>query len=441
MFIPLKNIPIPIQQEEVTMLDIQYIRDNKDVVKKGCENKQLDSSVIDELLSVDKKRRELQVQVDELRRQSNEHARIIKEAVHSGNKPTPEQIEKGKEIKVKIQEIEPELKIAEEEFEKLMYQIPNVPAEDVPVGSDESGNVVEREVGDKPNFDFEPKQHHELMENLDMLDTTRAVRVGGFRAYFLKNDALLLEQAVLNYALKLLVTEGFTPMSAPILVNDEAMWGTGYFPWGSEDHYKTQDGQILAGTAEVALTAYRMGETLTEKELPVKMCGLSPCFRREVGTYGKDTQGIIRVHQFNKVEQVVYTVADEAETRNWHEKMTNFSETLLQNLELPYQVLRMCTGDMGAGQRKKYDVETWFPGQGKYRETHSASYFNDFQARRLNIKYQAKDGTTKYVYTLNNTMAATPRLLGAIIENYQQKDGSIKVPKVLVPFMGKEVIK
>ena len=170
------------------------------------------------------------------------------------------------------------------------------------------------------------------------------------------------------------------------------------------------------------------------------MCGISPCFRREVGTYGKDTQGIVRVHQFNKVEQVIYTVADETETRKWHEKMTEFSETLLNNLELPYQVLRMCTGDMGAGQRKKYDIETWFPGQNKYRETHSASYFNDFQARRLNMKYQAKDGSTKYVYTLNNTMAATPRLLAAIIENYQQKDGSIKVPKVLVPYMGKEVI-
>ncbi len=423
------------------MLDIQYIRENAQIVKTACENKQLDSSVIDQLLAVDKKRRELQKQVDDLRKQSNDHVRIIKEAVHAGNKPTPEQIETGKKIKVQIQELEPDLKVAEEEFEKLMYQIPNVPASDVPVGKDESGNTIERQIGEIPKYTFEPKQHHELMENLNMLDTTRAVKIGGFRAYFLKNDALLLEQAILNYALKLLVAEQFTPMSAPILVNQEAMWGTGYFPWGSEDHYKTQDGQILAGTAEVALTAYRMGETLQEKDLPIKMCGLSPCFRREVGTHGKDTQGIVRVHQFNKVEQVVYTIADETETRNWHEKMVGFSEKILQNLELPYQVLRMCTGDMGAGQRKKYDIETWFPGQNKYRETHSASYFNDFQSRRLNIKYQAKDGTTKYVYTLNNTMAATPRLLAAIIENYQQADGSIKVPKVLVPYMGKEIIK
>lgn len=423
------------------MLDINYIRENTKLIQTACKNKQLDSSIIDELLAVDKKRRELQVKVDALKKESNDHVKAIKEAVHTGKKPTAQQIAKGKEIKAQIQAVEPEQKIVQEAFEKLMYQVPNVPADDVPVGKDESANVVDRVVGEVPKFDFEPKQHHELMENLDILDTARAVKIGGFRSYFLKGDGLLLEQAVLAYALKLLNAAGFTPMSAPILVNEEAMWGTGYLPWGAEDHYHTQDGQILAGTSEVALTAYRTGETLTEKDLPVKMCGLSPCFRREVGTHGKDTQGIVRVHQFNKVEQVVYTVADEAETRKWHQKMIGFSEQLLRDLKLPYQVLLMCTGDMGAGQRKKYDIETWFPGQNKYRETHSASYFNDFQARRLNIKYQAKDGTTKYVYTLNNTMAATPRLLGAIIENYQQKDGTIKIPKVLVPYMGTEIIK
>lgn len=423
------------------MLDINYIRENAQEIKTACKNKQLDASIIDQLLDIDKKRRELQVKVDDFRKKSNDQALEIKTAIHDGKKPTPEQIANGKEIKTQIQSLEPELKAVLEEYKKLMYQVPNVPAKDVPIGKDESGNVVQRQIGNKPKFDFEPKEHHELMENLDLLDTKRAVRVGGFRAYFLKNDALLLEQAVLNYALKILNESGFTPMSAPVLVNEDVMWGTGYLPWGKEDHYKTQDNQFIAGTAEVALTAYRMGETLNEKELPIKMCGISPCFRREVGTYGKDTKGIIRVHQFNKVEQVVYTIADEEETRKWHQKMTEFSEKLLQDLELPYQVLLMCTGDMGAGQRKKYDIETWFPGQNKYRETHSASYFNDFQARRLNIKYQAKDGSTKYVYTLNNTMAATPRLLGAIIENYQQKDGSIRVPNVLKPYLGKDVIK
>lgn len=417
------------------MLSIAYIRDHIEEVKKACQDKQMDGSFLDQLIAADKARRSLQQEVDELRKQGNEQAELIKKAVAQGGKPDPQAIASGKALKEQLKAKEPELKEIEETCKQFLFQVPNVPAYDVPIGKDESGNQVARVVGTPPVLDFEPKQHHELMEDLDLLDTKRAVKIGGFRSYFLKNEAVLLEQALLNYALTKLAGEGFTALTAPVLVNPEAMWGTGYFPWGNEDHYKTQDNQILAGTAEVALTAFHQGETLLEKQLPIKMVGISPCFRREVGTYGKDTQGIIRVHQFNKVEQVVYTVADEDETRKWHEKMVGYSEQLLQDLELPYQVLLMCTGDMGAGQRKKFDIETWFPGQNQYRETHSASYFNDFQARRLGIKYQAADGTTKHVYTLNNTMAASPRLLAAILENYQQKDGSIKVPKILQPFV------
>jgi seryl-tRNA synthetase len=253
----------------------------------------------------------------------------------------------------------------------------------------------------------------------------------------LQNNGLLLERALMDYALNLMIEHGFTPMNAPVLVNRETLVGTSYFPWGEEDHYVTQDDNFLTGTSEVALTAYHQGETLVERDLPIRLAGISPCFRREVGSYGKDTQGIIRVHQFNKVEQVVLTAADEEVTRQWHEKMLGYSEELLKGLGLPYQVMLMCTGDMGAGQRKKYDLETWFPAQEKYRETHSASYFNDFQARRLNIRYQAQDGTLKYVYTLNNTVAASPRLVAAIVENYQQTDGSISVPKVLQPYLNK----
>lgn len=422
------------------MLDINFIRNNADVVKTACKNKNLDESIIDKLLEVDAKRRELQVQVDALRKQSNENAERIKAQISNKQAPNQEDIDNGKKIKQQLKEIEPTLKEVETEFDQLMYQVPNVPAADVPIGTDESGNVVTRTVGTAKQYAFEVKPHQEIMENLGMLDTKRATRIAGFRGYFLKGDGLMLEQAVLQYALKMLVREGFTPISAPVLVKEESMWGTGYFPWGNEDHYKTQDGQILAGTSEVAITAFHGGETLAEKDLPIKMVGISPCFRREVGSYGKDTQGIIRVHQFNKVEQVVYTIADEEETRKWHEQMVGFAEKLLQDLELPYQVLLMCSGDMGAGQRKKYDIETWFPSQNAYRETHSASYFNDFQARRLGIRYQAADGTMKHVYTLNNTMAATPRLLAAIVENYQQADGTIKVPKVLQAFMEKEVI-
>ncbi|NCN83072.1 MAG: serine--tRNA ligase [Candidatus Pacebacteria bacterium] len=422
------------------MLSIQYITQNQAELEAACKNKNLDPKIVAEVLSLDIKRRELQGKTDELRKQSNEIAEAIKQAVGAGNKPTPEQIETGKKIKEQLKELEPAQKEVETAFAQKMYFIPNVPAADVPIGPDESGNRIIKTVGTPPQFSFTPKHHHELMEQADMLDTKRAVRIGGFRSYFLKNDGLLLEQALLQYALRKLKKVGFDLLSAPVLVNEETMWGTGYLPWGQEDHYLTQDNQFLAGTAEVALTAFHAGELLREKDLPIKMAGISPCFRREVGAHGKDTQGIVRVHQFNKVEQVVYTTADEDETRKWHERMVGLSEELLTDLGLSYQVLLMCTGDMGAGQRKKYDIETWFPAQEKYRETHSASYFNDFQARRLNIKYQAGDGSKKFVYTLNNTMAASPRLLAAIVENFQQKDGSIAIPTVLEEFMGKKLI-
>ncbi|HEX7018048.1 MAG TPA: serine--tRNA ligase [Patescibacteria group bacterium] len=422
------------------MLDIQFIRDYPDAVRQACLDKQLDPTIVDQVLAADEKRRLLQQQVDTLRRESNANADAIKQGVSEGRKPSPELIERGKQIKDALKELEPQFSEAIDQWQQLMMYVPNVPAADVPVGPDESGNQVVRQIGEIRQLDFQPRAHHDLMLLHDMVDLERAVKIGGFRSYFLKNDGLLLEQALLKYAMDLLREDGFTPMSAPILVNKEAMWGTGYFPWGQEDHYQTQDGQVLAGTSEVALTAYHQGEVFSEKDLPIKMAGISPCFRREVGSYGKDTQGIIRVHQFNKVEQVVYTVADEDETHRWHEQMTALAERLLQDLQLPYQVLVMCTGDMGAGQRKKYDIETWFPFQQKYRETHSASYFNDFQSRRLNIRYQAKDGSLKYVYTLNNTMAASPRLLAAIVENYQQADGSIRVPHILQDYLGKEAI-
>lgn len=422
------------------MLDIAFIRENPDTVLAACVHKNIDQNIVEQVLSADTARRQLQLLCDGIRQEINQHTAKIKELVHGGDKPTPELIATGKELKDRLQASEPSLKEAEETFTRLMQFVPNIPAPEVPIGHDESGNKIVRTCGTLPTFSFEPQAHDVLMKKLDLLDTERAVRIGGFRSYFLKNDAVLLEQALLNYALTLLVKEGFTPMTVPVLVNEQAMWGTGYFPWGQEDHYKTQDDQILAGTAEVALTAYRAGETLMQKDLPFKMVGISPCFRKEVGSYGKDTAGVIRVHQFNKVEQVVYTVADEAETKQWHEKMVGFAEQLLTELKLPYQVLLMCTGDMGAGQRKKYDIETWFPSQQAYRETHSASYFNDFQARRLNIRYKSDDGTTKYVYTLNNTMAASPRLLAALIENYQEADGSVRVPEVLQAFMGKKML-
>lgn len=410
------------------MLDIHFIRENSEVVKTAAQNKQLNPSIVDQLLEVDTERRELIVKVEDLRAERN--------------KLTKNDIEKGKQIKSQLKDIEPRLKELEEQFNNLLLQIPNIPAEDVPIGKDETGNVIVKTWGEKRTFDFTPLQHHELAENLNLYDSKRAVKIAGSRAYFLKGDLVLLEQAVINFTLQKLVSLGFTPMTVPWMVNQEAMIGTGYFPWGADDHYQTQDGQALIGTSEVALTSYFAGETLTHKQLPVLFCGVSPCFRREVGSYGKDTQGFFRVHQFTKVEMVVLTEADEEVTREWHDKMLSISESILQDLELPYQVLLMCTGDMGAGQRRKYDIETWFPGQQKYRETHSDSYFNDFQTRRLNIKYKDSQGNSKFAYSLNNTAAASPRLLAAILENYQQKDGSIRIPSVLKPFMNnKEFIK
>lgn len=417
------------------MLDIKYIIQNKDTYTQAIRDKQMDPAIVERVIAVDESRRSLIAKVEAIRKQANEHTATIK-----GRKPTEAEIAIGKGLKTQLAAIEPDLKAIETEFSSLMYQLPNPASEDTPIGKDENGNVVVRTVGEKPTFAFVPKQHFELAQDLGMYDSERAVAIGGRRAYMLKGSLMMLEMAVHQFALNLMIEKGFEPMSVPWMVNKEAMWGTGYFPWGQEDHYTTQDGQALIGTAEVSLTAYHQNETFNEKDLPIKMVGISPCYRREVGSYGKDTKGFFRVHQFTKVEQVVLTVADESITREWHEKMVSFSEELLSKLGMSYQVLAMCSGDMGAGQRKKYDIETWFPGQEAYRETHSASYFNDFQARRLNMRYRASDGTLKYVYTLNNTVAATPRLLAAIIENYQNEDGSIRVPAVLQPFMGMSVI-
>lgn len=411
------------------MLDLKFIRENPQVVQKAAKDKGIDIEV-DHVLEIDSKHREISLSVQKLREERNLLTSGMK------GKPTLGQIEKGKILKAKLEKEEHALTTVQQELNAWLLKIPNVPADDVPVGPDENSNKEIRKVGNIPKFSFTPKSHDELALSLDLYDTKHAAKIAGTRAYFLKNELVLLEQAVLQLALEFMIDQGFTPMTVPWMVNKEALWGTGYFPWGIEDHYTTQDGQGLIGTSEVSLTSYHQDEVLNEKDLPIKLVGISPCFRREVGSYGKDTKGFIRVHQFNKVEQVVLSVADEKDSRMWHEKMLGFSETIVQKLELPYKVLLMCTGDMGAGQRKKYDIETWFPSQNKYRETHSASYFNDFQARRLNIKYKTLDGDTKYVYTLNNTVVATPRILAAIVENYQQKDGSVVIPEVLRKYVG-----
>ncbi len=415
------------------MLDIKFIRENPEIVKKAIVDKQLSGTVdIDKLLEVDKTYRELLTRVEEHRALRNQLSDNI-------SKVTPTEranlIRQATEVKEELKVMEVELSELRATVDQLLLWVPNVPAVDVPIGVDESGNKVVKVVGVIPEYTFTPKDHLDLALDLDIVDTERGVKIGGFRNYFLKNEGALLEQAILRFAQDYMMSQGFDLLTVPWMVRPEYFTGTGYFPWGEEDHYKTQDGLNLIGTAEVSLTSYYADEVLDEKELPKKLVGISPCYRREIGSHGKDTKGIFRVHQFTKVEQVVLLPEGEDISREWHDKMLGYAESVLTHLGLTYQVLLMCTGDMGAGQRKKYDVETWFPSQGKFRETHSDSYFLDFQARRLNMRYKTADGELKFVSTINNTVAATPRLLAAVLENYQQEDGSIVVPEVLHKYM------
>lgn len=421
------------------MLDINFIKENKEKVLAAVKNKQLEGTVdIEALIQAHNDYLEVLKRVETNRSSRN---KLSEEVSRASAEERPSLVEKAKEIKEVLQKDETELSDLKAKFDALMLWVPNVPAEDVPVGENESGNVVVKEVGEKREFNFTPKDHADLGKSLDIIDTERGVKIAGFRGYFLKNEGADLEQAVLKYAIDIMKSKGFTFMTVPWMVNPEYFLGTGYFPWGEDDHYRVQDNQALIGTAEVSLTSYYANEVLTEDMLPVKMVGVSPCFRREIGTYGKDTKGIFRLHQFTKVEQVVLTKNDEAETRKMHDEMLSYSEEVLKGLNLPYRVLLMCTGDMGPGQRRKYDIETWVPSQNAYRETHSDSYFLDFQARRLNIKYKTKEGKLEYVYTLNNTVVASPRILIPILENYQQEDGSIIVPEALRKYTGFSEIK
>jgi seryl-tRNA synthetase len=322
-----------------------------------------------------------------------------------------------------------------------MLQVPNVPDISVPEGGSDEENVEHHVVGEKPVFAFTPKDHTELMEALDMVDFDRGTKVAGFRGYFVKNDAVLLEFALWNYFMQAIIKKGFSPMVVPSLVNKQTLFGSGYLPQGEEDLYKTQDGDYLAGTGEVATMSYHSDEVLSLSDLPKKYVAFSPCFRREAGSHGKDVKGLIRVHEFFKLEQVVLCEANHETSVALHEEITKNVEELLQALGLHYHVVVNCGGDLGLGQVKKYDIEVWMPSQQKFRETHSSSYFHDFQTRRLNIRYKDAEGKLQYAHSLNNTLVATPsRMIPAIIENFQQADGTIRVPKVLVPYIGKEFL-
>ena len=341
----------------------------------------------------------------------------------------------------------PQLRQVEGTFKELMLQIPNVPLKEVPVGAGDSKNKVVRTWGDKPKFDFKTKDHVELSKLHDLIEFERGSKVSGYRGYFLKNEAVLLQQALMNYALQKFVRKGYTPIVPPVITKRATFINSGHFPWGESEAYQLQADEndpqndyFLAGTSEVPLVSLYADEILNLKDFPIKLVGISPCYRREIGNYGKDTKGAYRVHEFFKIEQVVICKNDLEESKKMHEQMLEYSEEIFQDLKLPYRVMLMCTGDLGEPQAKKYDIDTWMPGRGEYGETGSDSIMLDFQSRRANIRYQDQAGETKFVHTLNNTVVPSPRLLVAILENYQQADGSIKIPEVLVPFVGKEVI-
>jgi seryl-tRNA synthetase len=415
------------------MLDIAFIREFPELVKAGAKKKRLAVDV-DRLLDVDRQRRALITDIEQLRAERNRKSKMVSGVAASERQAL---LADTRAITEQLKHAETALAPLEAEFEHLMLQVPNVPAPDVPEGLTEADNVEVRRWGDPPTFTFTPRDHVELGERLDLIDIKRAVRIAGSRTYYLKNEAVLLELAVLRYTLDHMMRKGFTPMLVPHLVKDEAMIGTAYFPGGEEQAYRIEkDALNLIGTSEVPLTAYHYDEILPEAELPKRYIGMSTCYRREAGTYGRDTRGIYRIHQFHKVEQVIICVADEQVSIAEHARIVGNAEEVLQALQLPYRVVNVCGGDLGAPQVMKYDIETWMPSRQAYGETHSASRFYDFQARRLKLRYRDRQGRVHYAHTLNNTVIASPRILIPLLEIYQQEDGSVLVPEVLKPYMG-----
>ena len=415
------------------MIDIKFIRENPSLVQKAADNKGISVS-IDHVLKIESKYREVSIEVQNLRQERNTNSGSIK-----GN-PTDEQVKIGKQLRVNLEKQEAALKAVEDELNVWLSKIPNPAKDDVKVGTDDSQNDVIKTVGKSKKFDFKPLDHLDLGEKLGIIDVKSASKVSGARFAYLKGDAVMLEFALIQFGLETLIKEGFIPVISPVLVTKEIMKGLGYMEnGGQEDMYHLEkDDLYLVGTAEHALVPMHKDEILNAKDLPKRYVGFSSAFRREAGSYGKDTRGILRVHQFDKLEMVSFVKEDEDDKE--HEYLLTLEEKLFQALEIPYQVVKMCTGDLGFPAARKYDLEAWMPGQDNYREVTSVSTVTDFQSRRLNIKYL--DGNDKkYVSILNGTAFAVGRTIIAILENYQQIDGSIEVPKVLQKYMGKNIIK
>jgi len=419
------------------MLDIKFIRDNIEKVKTGVRNKNVQID-IDKLLEVDKKRKEILPAVEDMRAKKNKASKLIV--------ASEDEIERGKillemkELDSNNDRLDGNMKAIEKEFNNLLSQVPNIPFENVPVGHNDSGNVVLEIIRKPIKFDFAVKDYMQLAKNLDLIDTERASKIAGSRFGFVKGDAALLEFALIKLAFDILVKKGFTPVVPPVMIKPEMAEGMGFLQQTNKDdaYYLPQDNLYLTATSEQSLGTMHANETFKEKDLPCRYAGFSTCFRREAGSYGKDTKGILRVHQFDKVEMFSFCKPEDAKKE--HQFLLSIEKELMNQLKLPYQVVHICTGDLGTPAAEKFDIETWLPSENRYRETHSTSNCTDFQARSLNIRYQKADGKTELVYTLNGTAFAIGRMLIMIMENYQQKDGSIKVPDVLQKYLGRKEI-
>ncbi len=414
------------------MLDIKFIRENTELLKKTCELKNINLN-IDEILRLDK-------EIVTLRQEEQAHLTsknaITAKIPKANTEERPSLIAESKAYDEKVKAVKPKIEEVEKELTTLLYLVPQIPSPKAPIGKDDGDNVEVKKWGELPKFDFSPLDHVQLLEKNNWADFEKIAKVSGSRSYSLRNEMVLVELAMHRMAMDKLMQKGFTLVSVPAFAREEALYGTGHFPNGRDQaYYIPEHNMYLAGTAEVQINSLHAGEILKESELPILYAGYSPCFRSEAGSYGRDVRGLIRVHQFMKVEQYILCKSDPTESEKWHQTLLETSEEIVRDLELPYRVVECCTGDMGAGKVRMFDVEAWVPSEGKYRETHSCSALGDWQARRTNVRYRDNEGKVQYVYTLNNTAIASPRILVPFLENHQTKDGKIRIPAKLRPYL------
>jgi seryl-tRNA synthetase len=419
------------------MLDIKFIRDNLELVKMGAAKKRMTVD-FDALIALDDTRKQLLTSMETKKAEQNTVSRDIVNTPTESHRA--ELISNMKLLKEEIQKEEETLRDIMQKWQALMLQVPNIPDMSVPDGKDDSDNQEIKTWGEKPQFAFEPKSHVDIMTKLGMVDFERGTKVHGFRGYYLQKAGARLSWAIWNYAQEFFLARGFDPLLVPAIVRKSNLYGTGHLPNEAEDVYKTQDEDYLIGTAEVSTMGYYTDDILEHSELPIKWLSFSPCFRREAGSHGKDTKGLIRVHEFFKLEQVILCEASHEESVKWHEWLNRNTEEFIESMQIPYRTVLNCGGDIGQGQVKKYDIELWVPLEQTYREISSASYFHDFQTRRFNIRYKDGEGKLRYAHSLNCTAIPTPRILVSLIENFQQADGTVKIPPVLAPYFGADTI-